>query len=356
MKGIRIFFALIMILFTFNFIEADNFRYSRTKKSRYIRKLPEGLSQVAVIYQKNLHYPGLGGTTFTLTPENLLKWKELLPGIFPKLEEILKSNGFKYNIKNLKTIIDNIYKIIRKAWEDAKSDLKNCKEFEKIHKGRAYKQFIEEIENRGIPFNFNNGLSESEAYAWNETSQSGDNNFINFPYEQFYHITEYILKKMKQNQDQIDIGDYRSDLNILYSYLGHEMMHAFTGVFHYDSNDTSEQGINRKERVECEVHCLQKQCLDPNVRMPDYCEKRCGKNYCVNEFRECKKKPPPDEDEDSSGDESSRTPNRGDHGDDNFSSSSGNYLLNSLLASLGSFPINPDQDFFSYTYYPDILI
>ena len=97
-------------------------------------------------------------------------------------------------------ITDNMYKIIRKAWADAKSDLKKCKAFEKVHKGRPYKQFIEQMENKGIPFNFNNQLSESEAYAWNETSQSGDNNFINFPYEQFYHITEYIVKKLVTGQ------------------------------------------------------------------------------------------------------------------------------------------------------------
>jgi hypothetical protein len=42
--------------------------------------------------------------------------------------------------------------------------------------------------------------------------------------------------------------------------------------------------------------------------------------------------------------------------DDNYSHSSGVYSMTSLLASIAALPLNTDQEFFSFSYYPDILI
>jgi len=188
---------------------------------------------------------------------------------------------------------------------------------------------------------------------------------LELPFDDLKRIAKYYAKKILNGESIIkDFNDENGNAESKYfheqtGYLGHEMLHAVAGL---DSIDYGEE-TPWKIKSECMAHCLQK-CIDKNHRqMINECDGDGEDMFCeidnTCEFIACDKKPPPDEDEEEDRNGGGKGPNVGrDTPDDNFSHASGYDGLNSLMASLSAFPLNlnSDQDFFSYSYYPDILI
>ena len=246
-------FTFLFLFFGGNYTVVLPELLPKTQEMDLDNNLPPGLSQIAIIYVNNPNYPGLGGRVFTISVTNLLKHKDILPFI----DKIFNKYGISGNVSEQKLLNDSLLKLGMKAWRDNVQELlDNCDALKQSNDGKAYAEFQENIENSNWPLVFTNQFHKSDSYAQNESTS--EMQIIKFPMEQLEEIVDYIAGKMKNNPSDIDISDYKKKLPDFSSYLGHEMMHAFTDIFKYNPNINSAAERERAQKIECEVHCIQK--------------------------------------------------------------------------------------------------
>jgi hypothetical protein len=297
-------------------------------------------------------------------------WVELLSKEMTELyKNILEklTNGVPFNNELKEIIIDTLNAGIN--YELGK--LKNCME-------GYYSEKIKDKEKKGkIDLKFD-GNKRDGSHIKSKSSEK-----ITLSGRHLEEIISDISSSLKNKKDWFPDNIYTLPwYKDFLTDLGHEMIH-------------SHAGISGGHHGECIAHCLTRNCINSEHDPRDFFystgymglstkQLECntlkfssdikdkmkmgeGKCFCGvnwenrsdNDPCEEEEKPPPDEDEEEDRNGGGKGPNVGrDTPDDNFSHASGHDGFTSLMASLSAFPLNlnTDQDFFSYSYYPDILI
>jgi hypothetical protein len=360
MRFLRIAFIIIAVFFCLlqGILNAEQ---------EYPYNLPKGLKRIYLDSGNKEQRAKYWRITFDnkwwLTPENLEE--------FTDIKEWMEDSGLDFNKKNLEDLTKGIHDCVKKIWEDARSKLLNCDTLKNHYNGETKKKFLENLQENPKSVKFRPSDAQ---FPYSEVRAAVDPflTTIQLHNRDFIKIVNYYSKKLKSGSENIDdFNDpaINEDFFTLTGFLGHEMIHAFgliTGGLSYGRMTMEEI------RAECEAHCLQGKCLDPNHnQMMSACDGDEDDTFCDDngtcEFRKCNKKTPPiaqnnwnnfwnNDYSREGGSGGSREYEHSDNGDENFSYASAILTLANTTLAAEDFFMPPGKDFLSLNYYPDLLI